>query len=181
MLTWTGIPRKPQSGFCTSLGQFLERLYNIQPIFTHTYWLHLSTGSRYLGCHIRKKQQETILHSLPLWSLSDHLFIALLWDRISVSMWALISYFGMNCFCVVVTGDKDAQPYTPTLPIPSSFGGILYHLKCCSLRLHSIFSNNLKHFKKYRIMHSHHLKPYDKETNRIKTGWDYAETPKFHG
>jgi len=37
-----------------------------------------------------------------------------------------------------------------------------------ALRLQFIFSNNWKHFKKYRIMHSHHLKPYDNETNGKK-------------
>lgn len=81
-----------------------------------------------------------------------------------LSTWPLISCFGINCFYVVVTGDSGACPF---ILVPSSFGGILC-LKHYALRLHVMFSNNLKHFKKYRIMHSHHFKLYNKETNGKK-------------
>lgn len=65
---------------------------------------------------------------------------------------------------MVVTGDSGARPF---ILVPSSFGGI-FCVKHYALRLHVMFSNNLKHFKKYRIMHSHHFKLYDKETNGKK-------------
>lgn len=76
----------------------------------------------------------------------------------------LIGYFGMTCICVIVTSDNDACPFTHTLPVPPSFGGMPY-VKHHALRLHVIISNNLKHFKKHKTMHSHHFKPYDKETS----------------